>query len=78
METAAFSSWGALNAGQDAIADASEAQEAKMGFLGSESDGVPHDFPRVLKTFPGCISAVKSKTLSYAVVGRMVASISDD
>ena len=65
------------SAGQEAIADASDAQDARMArFSETESEVFASTSRGRSKTVPGCSSALKSKTLSSkAVVGRMVSSI---
>jgi hypothetical protein len=63
--------------GTEAIADASDAQDARMArFSETESEVFASTSRGRSKTVPGCSSALKSKTLSSkAVVGRMVSSI---
>src|SRR4051794_4918250 len=80
MLTGAFSPSGARNAGHEAIAEASEAQEARIArFSASVGSGCETTSLGCSKTVPGCSSAWKSKTLSWvAVVGRMFSSILDE
>jgi len=68
------------NAGHEAIAEASEAQEARIArFSASVRSGCDTTSLGCSKTVPGCSSAWKSNTLSWvAVVGRMFSSILDD
>jgi hypothetical protein len=75
--TGAFNPCGARNAGHEAIAEASEAQEARIArFSASVRSGCDTTSLGCSKTVPGCSSAWKSKTLSWvAVVGRMFSSI---
>jgi hypothetical protein len=77
MVTGALRPFGARSAGQDAIADASDAHEAKMArFSETDSERCVRTSLGWSKIVPGCSSAVMSKTLfSKAVVGRMVSSI---
>ena len=77
MVTGAFSPAGALNDGQEAMADASDAQDAKIArFSEVESEAFVSTSRGWPNTVPGCRSALKSITLSSeAVVGRMVSSI---
>lgn len=80
MLTGALRPAGARSEGQDAIADVSDAQDAKMArFSETESVGSDSTSFGCWKTVPGCKSALMSKTLSLrAVVGRMVTSIHDE
>lgn len=77
MVTGAFSPTGALNDGQEAMADASDAQDARIArFSEVESEGCASTSLGCSNTVPGCRSALKSITLSLeAVVGRIVSSI---
>src|SRR4029079_10919528 len=77
MLTGVFSPSGARSAGQEAIAEASEAQEARIArFSPSVRSGCETTSLGCSKTVPGCSSAWKSKTLSgVTVVGRMFSSI---
>src|ERR1043165_7148939 len=74
MLTGAFRPAGARSAGQDAIADASEAQEARIArFSANVRSGCATTSLGCSKTVAGCNSAWKSNILSLtAVVGRMV------
>jgi impB/mucB/samB family C-terminal domain len=76
MLTGAFSPWGA-RAGHEAIAEASEAEEARIArFSASVSDACVTTSLGCSKTVPGCRRAWNAKTMSsVAIVGRMVSSI---
>lgn len=71
MVTGALSPVGALSAGQEAIADASEAQDARIArFSDIDSEGCSSTSLGWSNIVPGCNSASMSKTLSSeAVVG---------
>ena len=67
MLTGAFSPSGARSAGHEAIAEASDAQDARIArFSASDRDGCATTSLGCSKTVPGCSSALKSKTLSWS------------
>lgn len=77
MVTGTFRPAGARHDGQHAIADAPDAQDAKMArFFEADSEVSTSTSLGWSKTFPGCSGALRSKTLSSnAVIGRMVSFI---